>query len=46
MTAYPAWTPASRPGIIPLHPLTFGTILGRSLPAAETPAGIPAPPGL
>lgn len=30
MTAYPAWTPAPRPGIIPLHPLTFGTILGRS----------------
>ena len=23
MTAYPAWTPASRPGIIPLHPLTL-----------------------
>ncbi|WP_019182257.1 glycerophosphoryl diester phosphodiesterase membrane domain-containing protein [Microbacterium yannicii] len=33
MTAYPAWTPASRPGIIPLHPLTFGTILGRSFSA-------------
>lgn len=33
MTAYPAWTPASRPGIIPLHPLTFGTILGRSFAA-------------
>jgi hypothetical protein len=30
VTAYPAWTPASRPGIIPLHPLTFGTVLGRS----------------
>ncbi len=30
MTAPPAWTPAPRPGIIPLHPLTFGTILGRS----------------
>ncbi len=30
---YPAWTPASRPGIIPLHPLTFGTILGRSFTA-------------
>lgn len=30
---YPAWTPASRPGIIPLHPLTFGTILGRSFSA-------------
>ena len=33
MTAYPAWTPASRPGIIPLHPLPFGTILGRSFAA-------------
>jgi hypothetical protein len=33
VTAYPAWTPASRPGIIPLHPLTFGTILGRSFVA-------------
>lgn len=32
-TAYPAWTPASRPGIIPLHPLGFGTILGRSFSA-------------
>ena len=30
MTAYPAWTPASRQGIIPLHPLSFGNILGRS----------------
>lgn len=33
MTSYPAWTPASRPGIIPLHPLGFGTILGRSFTA-------------
>ncbi|WP_322409576.1 glycerophosphoryl diester phosphodiesterase membrane domain-containing protein [Microbacterium invictum] len=33
MTSYPAWTPASRPGIIPLHPLSFGTILGRSFTA-------------
>jgi len=33
VTAYPAWTPASRPGIIPLHPLTFGTILGKSFAA-------------
>ena len=33
MTAYPAWTPASRPGIIPLHPLTFGTVLARSFAA-------------
>ncbi len=24
------WTPATRPGIVPLHPLGFGTILGRS----------------
>lgn len=30
---HPAWTPASRPGIVPLHPLTFGTILGRSFAA-------------
>ena len=30
MTAFPTWTPAARPGIIPLHPLPFGTILGRS----------------
>ncbi len=27
------WTPASRPGIIPLHPLGFGTILGRAFSA-------------
>ena len=33
MSAYPAWTPASRPGIVPLHPLSFGTILGRSFVA-------------
>jgi len=33
VTAYPAWTPASRPGIIPLRPLTFGTVLGRSFAA-------------
>ncbi len=33
MTAYPGWTPASRPGIVPLHPLGFGTILGRSFTA-------------
>ncbi len=36
MTAYPAWTPASRPGIIPLHPLPFGTILGRSFSALRS----------
>ncbi|GAA3768122.1 membrane protein [Microbacterium kribbense] len=33
MTAYPTWRPASRPGIIPLHPLGFGTVLGRSFSA-------------
>ncbi|OYC97446.1 glycerophosphoryl diester phosphodiesterase membrane domain-containing protein [Microbacterium sp. Yaish 1] len=33
MTSYPAWTPAPRPGIIPLHPLSFGVILGRSFSA-------------
>ncbi|MEV8241274.1 glycerophosphoryl diester phosphodiesterase membrane domain-containing protein [Microbacterium testaceum] len=33
MTAYPAWTPASRPGIVPLHPFGFGMILGRSFTA-------------
>jgi len=33
VTAYPAWTPASRPGIVPLHPYGFGTILGRSFVA-------------
>lgn len=33
MTAYPAWTPASRPGIVPLHPYGFGTILSRSFVA-------------
>ena len=33
MTAYPTWTPASRPGIVPLQPLGFGTILGRSFSA-------------
>lgn len=33
MTAPATWTPASRPGLIPLHPLSFGTILGRSFTA-------------
>jgi len=33
VTAYPTWTPAPRPGIIPLQPLGFGTILGRSFSA-------------
>ncbi|MDL9980354.1 hypothetical protein [Microbacterium candidum] len=29
----PAWTPPPRPGIVPLHPLTFGAVLGRSFTA-------------
>jgi hypothetical protein len=33
VTAYPSWTPAPRAGIVPLHPLSFGTILGRSFTA-------------
>lgn len=33
MTAHPSWTPAPRPGIIPLRPLSFGLILGRSFAA-------------
>ncbi|WP_159501075.1 glycerophosphoryl diester phosphodiesterase membrane domain-containing protein [Microbacterium sp. 18062] len=33
MTAYPSWTPAPRAGIVPLHPLSFGAILGRSFTA-------------
>lgn len=33
VSAYPTWTPAPRPGIIPLHPLGFGTIMGRSFAA-------------
>lgn len=33
MTTHPTWTPAARPGIIPLQPLGFGTILGRSFSA-------------
>lgn len=32
MTA-PTWTPAPRPGLIPLRPLGFGTILGKSFGA-------------
>lgn len=32
-TAQPGWTPAPRAGIVPLHPLTFGTVLGRSFVA-------------
>ena len=30
---HPGWTPAPRPGIVPLHPLGFGMILGRSFTA-------------
>ena len=26
----PGWTPPPKPGIIPLHPLSFGTIIGSS----------------
>lgn len=33
VSANAMWVPASRPGIIPLHPLGFGTILGRSFSA-------------
>lgn len=33
MSTNPTWVPASRPGIIPLHPLSFGIILGRSFSA-------------
>lgn len=33
MTTAQAWTPAARPGIVPLYPMTFGTILGRSFVA-------------
>jgi MFS family permease len=33
VTAYPSWTPAPRAGIVPLHPLSYGTILGRSFTA-------------
>ena len=33
MSAQPGWTPAPRPGIIPLHPLGFATLLGRSFAA-------------
>ncbi len=33
VSSYPAWTPAAAPGLVPLQPLTFGTILGRSFAA-------------
>lgn len=29
----PSWTPAVKPGLIPLHPLTFGALLGRPFAA-------------
>ncbi|MEI3844142.1 MULTISPECIES: hypothetical protein [unclassified Microbacterium] len=29
----PTWTPAPRPGLIPLHPLGFGTLLGKAFAA-------------
>lgn len=28
-TAGPSWTPAPKPGLIPLHPLAFGALLGK-----------------
>jgi hypothetical protein len=40
VTAYPAWTPASRPGIVPLHPFGFGTTLGRSFTALRQNPGV------
>jgi hypothetical protein len=33
VTAEPSWTPAPRGGLIPLQPLGFGTVLGRSFAA-------------
>lgn len=36
VTAQPGWMPAPRAGIVPLHPLTFGTVLGRSFVALRT----------
>src|SRR5690606_20455640 len=29
----PTWTPAPRPGLVPLHPLGFGTLLGKAFAA-------------
>ncbi|NYD54983.1 hypothetical protein [Microbacterium pseudoresistens] len=29
----PTWTPAPRPGLVPLHPLSFGTLLAKSFGA-------------
>lgn len=40
MTAYPAWRPAPAPGIVPLHPFGFGTILGRSFQALRQNPGV------
>ncbi len=40
MTAYPAWTPAPRPGIVPLHPYGFGVTLGRSFTALRQNPGV------
>lgn len=40
MTAYPSWTPAPRPGIVPLHPYGFGTTLGRSFTALRQNPGV------
>jgi hypothetical protein len=40
VTAYPAWTPAPRPGIVPLHPYGFGTTLGRSFTALRQNPGV------
>ncbi|WP_125132601.1 glycerophosphoryl diester phosphodiesterase membrane domain-containing protein [Microbacterium sp. 10M-3C3] len=40
MSAYPAWTPAPRPGIVPLHPFGFGTTLGRSFTALRQNPGV------
>lgn len=33
MTSTSGWTPAPRPGLVPLHPYGFGTVLGRSFAA-------------
>lgn len=33
MSTFPAWTPAPQPGLIPLYPMTFGQILGRTFAA-------------
>jgi MFS family permease len=40
VSAYPAWTPAPRPGIVPLHPYGFGTTLGRSFTALRQNPGV------